>query len=105
MSQIPKVYCSHCERSRFSVPVHEGCDPCKRKLESASVYIVHEGYGCDTGCCGHRLYIEATDGTTLASEFDFWHCNADDAKQWAGEVAAKYGIRVDYERFDLQPDC
>lgn len=103
--QIPSVNCYHCERPRHSVPVHEGCDPCKRKLEGAVVYVVHDGYGCDTGCCGHRLYIEAADGTTLASEFDFYHCDLDDATDWAGRVAAKYGIGVAHERFDIRPNC
>lgn len=39
----------------------------------AQVYYVHSYYGCDSGCCGHTLFVVDAEGEVLAEEFDFTH--------------------------------
>ena len=46
-------------------------------------YAVHDGYGCDTGCCGHRLYLCDKDGNELDSDFEFDHPYNEDHTQFA----------------------
>ena len=36
-------------------------------------YVVHDFYGCDTGCCGHRVYFCDKEDRTLSSHFTFSH--------------------------------
>ena len=38
------------------------------------VIVVHEGYGCDTGCCGHAIYVN---NERFRSEFEFGHADVD----------------------------
>jgi hypothetical protein len=68
------------------------------------VYVVHEGYGCDTGCCGHRLYVEEARGNSVWSEFEFVH-DVEFCRNWAGETAQQLGFRVAYDRMDLKEEC
>lgn len=36
-------------------------------------YLVHDAYGCDSGCCGHRLFLTDETGAILESAFVFDH--------------------------------
>lgn len=37
-------------------------------------YVVyHSEYGCDTGCCGHRIVLRDDDGQYVDSGWDFDH--------------------------------
>lgn len=31
--------------------------PPERTAPMAKVFVQHEGYGCDTGCCGHVIHV------------------------------------------------
>lgn len=54
---------------------------------NCTVRVYHEYYGCDTGCCGHRIELEI-DGTTAISKFHFSHPYGEkDHKKWATELA------------------
>jgi hypothetical protein len=92
--------CPVCHRNRTSVPGHEHTDaPCAARLAGAVAFAHHDSYGCDTGCCGIRYVIEAADGATLWSEFDFSHPDDLEAlRNDAGAIAAKFGIAVAYDR-------
>lgn len=48
---------------------------------TTTVIVYHDSYGCETGCCGHRveLYGSVEDqnaGRALRSAFKFRHCDA-----------------------------
>lgn len=55
------------------------------------VVVYHSGYGCDTGCCGHR--IEITDRKSILSQrkqteraFSFEHPDLSDDLEWAKKI-------------------
>lgn len=62
------------------------------------VRVLHGYYGCDTGCCGHFVELEDSDGKVTESSFDFSHPYGDDFKEWATNLAQEY-VRKKH------PDC
>lgn len=63
------------------------------------VRVYHSDYGCDTGCCGHRIEFGAN------SSFVFTHpyslTTEEEKRAWALELA-KHTIKAEYpECFDL----
>lgn len=56
-----------------------------------------QGYGCDTGCIGHVLYLVRSDGSEerLDSEFYF---RAEDAGREAAEHGERLGLPVVLEK-------
>lgn len=40
---------------------------------ASAVIVTHDFYGCDTGCCGHRVVAVDCDGGELESRFEFAH--------------------------------
>lgn len=100
MSLSDLNYCPVCSRPRFHTPETllvaphmEGHDLCKLEVQGGQVYYVHDYYGCDTGCCGHRVVVEDAKGRERLSVFDFMHDKGslDEAVQG---IAAEYGITV-----------
>jgi len=51
-----------------------------------AVRVFHSLYGCDTGCCGHRVEIK-DDGGNVNSAFEFTHPWSEDVAGWARSVA------------------
>lgn len=51
-------------------------------MSERKVVVYHQGYGCDTGCCGH--VIEVNDEEVRGS-FDFSHPYGADHLAWAKE--------------------
>lgn len=51
--------------------------------------VLHRGYGCETGCCGHVVEL---DGRLIGS-FEFSHCdNREEARKFAEDlVREQYG--------------
>ena len=45
------------------------------------VVVFHQGYGCDTGCCGHIVELE--DGT---ERFEFTHPYGQDSRAFVEEL-------------------
>lgn len=37
------------------------------------IVVYHSDYGCDTGCCGHRVQVTYDDGRETDTEFTFDH--------------------------------
>ena len=50
----------------------------------ATITVEHGFYGCDTGCCGHRLTLEGAAGSGHAWVFE--HATGD-VQAWAEERA------------------
>lgn len=55
-----KPLCPKCKRRVFGEQQHTICI----SSDVASVYVVHDYYGCDTGCCGHSVMITNPLGET-----------------------------------------
>jgi hypothetical protein len=61
--------CPRCHRP-ILFPITTAHVPCDTGI---TAYLVHTGYGCDTGCCGHHAYLLDTTGAIVASDFSFSH--------------------------------
>ena len=48
----------------------------------SKILVMHEGYGCETGCCGHVIYVGDT------HRFHFTHPYGEDHLTWAKELIA-----------------
>lgn len=84
------------------MPMAETCERCGRpvlfplserdgvKRHVVSARVVHQFYGCDTGCCGHVVYGDDCDGNEVwSSHFHFDHPYGDDKVTWARSLAAE----------------
>lgn len=47
------------------------------------ITIKHEQFGCDCGCCGHRVYWEDDAGHVINGEFEFRHDDLEDPREFA----------------------
>jgi hypothetical protein len=100
--------CGRCGRPREK-PAHEDaiCAPCRGEIARAVggiAYVVHDYYGCESGCCGHRAYVEDARGNVLDSEFEFLH-DEEQALDMALALAAKWDVDLDPGRCEFRPDC
>ncbi len=48
----------------------------------SKVVVYHATYGCETGCCGHVIFV---DGKEIVGSFEFDHPYGEDYKEWAKE--------------------
>jgi hypothetical protein len=74
------------------------------------VVIEHDHYGCDSGCCGHRIYGYNEHGNITCSDFSFNHPDSeatDDIHKYVAEqVRELFGryIPVDLANSDIRHD-
>mgnify|MGYP000952128790 CR=1 FL=1 len=54
--------------------------------DKLTIRVFHSGYGCDTGCCGHVVDVEAPDGVER-ERFEFDHPHGADPTSFARELA------------------
>jgi hypothetical protein len=63
-------------------------------------YIVHDYYGCDTGCCGHRAYLCNEDDEIIDEQFTFAHpygiSTEEFISSWLKSIWCK--IRIDWTK-------
>ncbi len=66
--------------------------------------IYHTYYGCDSGCCGHR--VETKDGDPRKFAFTFDHArseSAEDKALFAAELVGEGALKdVDWEASDVR---
>lgn len=87
-------FCEVCRRPRNAVVVTDGIHkPCMQRMEGGSVRYHHDFYGCDTGCCGHRMILTDAKGNEVWSEFEFTH-NKDALDASARELSLRYNITL-----------
>jgi hypothetical protein len=73
--------------------------------------VQHDGFGCDTGCCGHTVYGYDDRDNEVCNHFDFTHPYSDDESQyeaWARElVVGVFGpdIPLDYAESHVTDNC
>lgn len=66
--------------------------------------VQHEGYGCDTGCCGHVTYGYDVRGNEVCYKFHFSHpdSNSDeDTRRFAEECISEIfgpGVTLDMDK-------
>ena len=52
-----------------------------------AVRVVHDSYGCESGCCGHKIYGYDEDEKKIwTSEFHFLHPYGDDTNVFINEM-------------------
>lgn len=55
------------------------------------ILVYHTYYGCDTGCCGHRIEFYPTDDDKCYQSFEFDHAEkGQDLKEYARELAENF---------------
>ena len=60
------------------------------------VVVLHGGYGCETGCCGH--YVEV-DGVERRDSFTFSHPFSDTVQEWqGGKLVSRYVLSDEAKR-------
>jgi hypothetical protein len=95
--------CRRCNRTyTATVPASKHgigrCQPC------IGVFYVHAGFGCDTGCCGHRFVAVAASGDEGELAFEFTH-DADEIAYKASELAASLNVPVLQDRCEMLVNC
>lgn len=71
----------------------------------SKILVMHEGYGCETGCCGH--VINTGDGRR---NFHFSHPYDEDPLTWAkkliaSEVGEEHVADLDWANCRVLDDC
>lgn len=102
MREDPKT-CEHCGR-----PVLYPQRPTRGTAHHVvSAHVVHGYYGCDTGCCGHRVIGVDCKGVKVFDEFDFSHPWSDEKETWARSFADKHlpGVPLDFAKCEITTDC
>ena len=69
--------------------------------------VYHEGYGCETGCCGHVIRIgEKVIGEQVGA-FDFSHPYDGDFREFAEKMVREAGCdpaNLDWEACEIKND-
>lgn len=71
-------------------------------MAKRTVFVRHEGYGCDTGCCGHVVTVEVDDAE-VGRRFDFTHPHRADVRQFVidlvtDEFGADHVADIDWDQ-------
>jgi hypothetical protein len=66
-------------------------------------YIVHDYYGCDTGCCGHKAYLCDEDGQIIDEVFKFIHPGRMSKKEFVSSYIHSLwcNIKIDWEKCEI----
>jgi len=68
-------------------------------------YIVHDSYGCESGCCGHVLYLCDKDNNILESKFEFSHPYGEDYNTYAESMCkGKWSVPVRLDLCEINDD-
>lgn len=67
--------CERCGREHYTP------NKASRPWCGAYVIVKHDSYGCDTGCCGHRIYLYDENSQEVDSAFEFDHPWSDQTKE------------------------
>jgi hypothetical protein len=90
-----KEKCNNCGRHRCITNSKKG-----NKCNAAYSYVVHDYYGCDSGCCGHNVILCDKDDNELDREWMFSHPYGEDHSVYAKNLCKKYWPNVEV-RLDL----
>ena len=78
-------------------------------VNAAYVTVIHEDYGCHSGCCGHRYIVWDSHGHKLdAGPLEFTHPYGEPIQSFidsvAGMVARVRGIEINYALSEVVND-
>lgn len=62
------------------------------------IWVEHGSYGCETGCCGHR--VVASSGKFYPM-FDFSHPYGDDKKKFVEDMVADFVKKYDIKEYEI----
>jgi len=69
--------------------------------------VYHEGYGCETGCCGHVIRIGEKHLGEMVGRFEFSHPYGNDFRQFAENLVREAGCDpadLDWEACKISDD-
>lgn len=92
--------CQRCGRPWHSGPLPSGCG------KPAYVTVVHSGYGCDTGCCGHEVEWWDDQNARIRGSFSFdhpWDLDAMTEEQRHTWIADQVRDAQDYDLYGEVP--
>ena len=96
--------CARCGRPILHrITVH----PEYPRAHAVKVVVEHDGYGCDTGCCGHKIRAYACDRKEIFDAWEFAHPGYhEDFRTWATSLAGQYvpGVPLDWKACDVSAD-
>lgn len=89
--------CPRCGRARYTTPHANNCDQIKK------VVVKHDSYGCDSGCCGHRIIACGENGEMVEEDFDFTHPYDESPKIFALSLADRHypGVELGWEECEI----
>ena len=69
-------------------------------------YVVHDFFGCDTGCCGHKAYLCDENNEIIDEKFEFIHPYSMDEKEFiSGWINALWcNVRIDWKKCQTSTD-
>jgi hypothetical protein len=77
-------------------------------VEKRMAYIVHDSYGCESGCCGHRLILEDANRHVIESDWTFDHFYGDEMskEEWCtSKLKARWpDCEVNMEECEAESD-
>lgn len=97
------MICNICQRERTEEP----SEKCKDTHSVVSCFVAHEYFGCDTGCCGHKIYGLDKNDHEIFSHFEFDHLGEGmTEEEFVQTIVGKHlpGIQVDWKRCDIRGD-
>lgn len=62
------------------------------------ILVYHAYYGCDTGCCGHRIEYYPGDNDECYQDFDFGHARSDENIQEYGKRLAEQFLKYHHPK-------
>lgn len=85
-----RAHCKNCGRERKMItnPWPGSAKP------PVAIEVVHDYYGCDTGCCGHRIIFVDEDGKEVVSHWTFSHEGAPGQLEDGKEEARVHGLPI-----------
>lgn len=102
--------CQRCNRpvEKTQIERWHRCIPLdliKSAVKPVTFYIVHDYYGCGSGCCGSRINLNI-DGYDVYSKFEFYHVESlKQARQnFSDWISAGAKLLVDHCEFRCSED-
>lgn len=73
--------------------------------KAAYSYVVHDLYGCESGCCGHTFYLCDDKGEIIKHNFEFTHPYGEDKNVWAEQMCrGQWDVPVKLELCEVSDD-
>ena len=88
-NNMKKETCTRCNRSRRE---HQSSDA--STCDAAYAYVVHDYYGCDSGCCDHSIMLCNSNNKIIERHFEFSHPYGENHQQCAIEWCKHYWPEV-----------